>query len=130
MPVSGLSFDESEIFYNEIPLAQCSDGEKLMVSLGISMALNPDLRVLRIKDGSLLGPKNMEILKQTVQEKDYQLWIERVMDKEGYNNNGKVGIFIEEGEITEVEGEKPVKVSKTKTSPVPTAVTEVKDDDF
>ena len=102
IPVSGLTFSDDGLDYNNIPLSQCSDGEKLMVSMGISMALNPTLRVLRIKDGSLLGPKNMAILKETVKEEGFQLWIEMVQGRDRYNKEGKVGIFIEEGEA---EGE-------------------------
>ncbi len=105
MPVDGLSFDDEGLLYNNILLAQCSDGEKLMVSMGISMALNPTMRLLRIKDGSLLGPKNTAILRSMVKDKGYQLWIEKVMDKDQYNKTGKIGIFIEEGEA---EGEEIV----------------------
>jgi DNA repair exonuclease SbcCD ATPase subunit len=93
MPVEGLTFDATELFYNGVPLDQASDGEKLMVSLGISMALNPLLRVLRIKDGSLLDEGNRAIIRAMLAEKDYQLWFETV------GTDGKVGILIEEGEI-------------------------------
>lgn len=99
MPVDGLTFDDDGLYYNSIPLAQCSDGAKLMIGTAISMALNPTMRVLRIKDGSLLGPKNMALLTDLVKEKGYQCWIERVMDQDQFNQSGKVGIFIEEGEI-------------------------------
>jgi hypothetical protein len=34
-----------------------------------------------------------------LKDKDYQLWMEGVQSKEEYENTGKVGIFIEEGEI-------------------------------
>lgn len=98
MPISGLSFDDGGLFYNSIPLAQCSDGEKLMISLAISMALNPTLKVLRIKDGSLLDEKNRAIIAQAVKDKDYQLWYESV------GSEGKVGILIEEGEIKSIDG--------------------------
>jgi recombinational DNA repair ATPase RecF len=104
MPVDGLSFDEDGLLYNDIPLSQCSDGEKLMVSMGISMALNPMIRVLRIKDGSLLGPKNMAILRKMVKDNDFQLWIERVESKEQYDASGGIGIFIDEGEMVEEDG--------------------------
>jgi len=98
MPVLGLSFDNNELLYNSIPLDQCSDSEKLMVSLGISMALNPTLRVLRIKDGSLLDAHNREIIRSMIKEKDYQVWFESV------GPDGKVGIYIEEGKIVSVDG--------------------------
>jgi hypothetical protein len=98
MPVEDLSFDDGGLLYRGIPLAQASDGEKLMVSLGISMAINPTLRVLRIKDGSLLDPTNREIINSMIKEKDYQLWFESV------GTDATVGILIEEGEITKVDG--------------------------
>ena len=88
MPIDGLTFDDSGLLYNGIPLKQCSDGRKLMVAMAISMALNPTLRVLRIKDGSLLDKGNLQILKEMVEGKDYQLWIERVADRESYDKNG------------------------------------------
>jgi DNA repair exonuclease SbcCD ATPase subunit len=99
MPVEGLTFDATGLFYNGVPLEQASDGEKLMVSLGISMALNPTMRVLRIKDGSLLDEKNRAIIRSMLKERKnddgegWQLWIESV------GTDGKVGILIEEGEV-------------------------------
>jgi len=101
IPVPGLTFDEDGLLFNDIPLSQCSDGAKLMIGTAISMALNPTMKVLRIKDGSLLGTKNMKILEDLVKEKDFQLWIERVSDKDQFDKSGKVGIFIDEGEIIE-----------------------------
>jgi len=139
MPVSGLSFDEDGLLYNGIPLSQCSDGEKLMVSMGISMALNPTMRVLRIKDGSLLGPANMEILRKMVKDKDYQLWLERVESKEQYDKNGGMGILIEEGIVAEEDGLpvaeiKPIKetepVKKTVEKSLGIDKNNLPDDDF
>jgi len=49
IPVPGLTFDEDGLLYNSIPLSQCSDGAKLMIGTAISMALNPTMRVLRIR---------------------------------------------------------------------------------
>ncbi|MFA7218211.1 MAG: AAA family ATPase [Dehalococcoidales bacterium] len=98
IPVPGLTFDEAGLLYNDIPLSQCSDGEKLMVSMGISMALNPTVRVLLIKDGSLLDSKNRKILDDMCKDKGFQLWMESVASKDEYDASGQVGIFIEEGE--------------------------------
>jgi len=118
MPVAGLGFTDTCLTYNSIPLSQCSDGEKLMVSLNISMALNPKLRVLRIKDGSLLDDDNRQILYNQIKSKDYQLWMESV------SSDKKVGIFIEEGEIVAVNGIKikdtlPIDAKKSKNNDVP-----------
>jgi len=130
IPVPGLTFDEDGLLYHDIPLSQCSDGEKLMVSMGISMALNPTMRVVRIKDGSLLGKRNMAILETMCKDKDFQLWIERVSDRDSYEKGGKVGILIEEGQA-EGDGvvedtpkcdvpkpEPPKKRDKTESKPI------------
>jgi putative cofactor-binding repeat protein len=69
-----------------------------MISLGISMALNPTLRVLRIKDGSLLDEKNRKIIYDRIKDNDFQLWYESV------STDRSVGIYIEDGEITSIDG--------------------------
>lgn len=119
MPVPGLNFESGRITFNGIPLAQCSDGEKLMISLGISMALNPTLRVLRIKDGSLLDEKNRKIIYDRIKDNEFQLWMEAV------SSDKSVGIFIEDGSIVAVNGKEvvnpPPRKSKAKTKVPETA---------
>lgn len=109
MPIPGLTVDDDGILYNDIPLSQCSDGAKLMIGVAISMALNPTVRIILIKDGSLLGPKNMAMLEKVIKDKDFQLLIERVADIDQYNATGKIGIFIEEGQIQYIDGVAPEK---------------------
>lgn len=92
-PIPDLSFDELGITYKGIPFKQCSASESLRVSLAMAMALNPELKVIRIMDGSLLGPKNKAMIKEMISEKDYQVWIEVV------DTTGKVGVYIEDGEV-------------------------------
>ena len=93
MPIEGLTITESNIFYNDIPLSQISDSEGLMVSLAISMALNPTLRVLRIKEGSLLDDANLKTISKVATANDFQIWIEKVAE------HGNGGIFITEGRV-------------------------------
>ncbi len=93
MPIDGLSVGPEGVLYKDIPFAQCSQAEKLRVSTAIAMALNPSLRVIRITDGSLLDSANMAELERLAQENDYQIWIETV------DESGKVGVYIEDGEV-------------------------------
>jgi recombinational DNA repair ATPase RecF len=99
MPVPGLSFDEDGLLYNGIPLKQCSTGESIMVWLPIAMKLNPTLRVLLIKDASLLDSKNMQIIRDILKKEkasgnEYQIFMEKMIEEpDGF------GIFIEEGEV-------------------------------
>jgi len=95
MPVNGLSFDKDGLILNGIPLTQISSAEQLKVSVAMGMAVNPKLRVLRITDGSLLDSDNMAVIESLAKDGDFQVWIEKVDD------TGKVGIYIEDGNIKE-----------------------------
>jgi DNA repair exonuclease SbcCD ATPase subunit len=96
MPIEGLSFGDGEVVFNSLPFGQASSAEQLRISVAVAMAANPKLRVLRITDGSLLDEKSMELLASMATADDYQIWIERV------DTSGKVGVVMEEGEVTAV----------------------------
>jgi DNA repair exonuclease SbcCD ATPase subunit len=96
MPVPGLSFGEGEILFNGLPLDQASDAEQLRISVAIAMASNPELRVMRIKDGSLLDDDSLALVSSMAEEHDWQIWIEAV------DKTGKVGIFMEDGMVKTV----------------------------
>lgn len=97
MPVKGLSVDESGVTFNGIPIAQIAMSEKIKVGLAVSMALNPTLKVLLIRDGSLLDADNIKLIEKMVKGKGFQAFIEKV-DEHG---DGKVGFVIEEGRLKE-----------------------------
>ena len=95
-PIDGLGFDEMGVTYQELPFKQASSAEQLRVSMAMAMSLNPKIRVIRITDGSLLDSQNMMIVEELAKKNDYQIWVERV------DETGKVGIYIEDGEVKEV----------------------------
>jgi len=95
MPIDGLSFDDEGVLFNAIPFSQLSSAEQLKVSISMAMSMNPKLRLIRIMDGSLLDSENMEIIKSMANDNDFQIWIEKV------DESGKIGIYIEDGEIKE-----------------------------
>ena len=92
-PVDGLGFDEQGVTYNGVPLAQASSAEQIRVSLAMGMALNPKLKVLMIKDGSLLDADSMAAIREQVAEHGHQLWLERVGDAD------KGAVVIEDGAV-------------------------------
>ncbi|MFT0849062.1 AAA family ATPase [Actinomycetaceae bacterium L2_0104] len=92
-PVEGLGFDDAGVTYNGVPFSQASSAEQIRVSVAMAMAMNPRLRVLRIKDGSLLDDDAMTALREQVAENDFQLWIERVGDAD------EGAIIISDGEV-------------------------------
>lgn len=93
LPVEGIGFGEGIITLNGVPFDQASDAEQLRASIAIAMALNPKLRVIRVRDGSLLDSKSMKLLSDMADAQDYQIWLERV------DGSGKVGFVIEDGKV-------------------------------
>ncbi len=92
-PVPGLGFDAHGVTYNERPFSQASSAEQIRVSVGMGMAMNPDLRVMFIRDGSLLDDEAMVALREQIEEHDFQLWIERV------GNADETAVIIEDGQV-------------------------------
>lgn len=92
LPIDGLSFDSSGISINGIPFEQCSSAEQLRTSVAVGLALNPKLKVLLIREGSLLDEDNLKLVAEMAEAAGAQVWAEKV-GKEG------VGIIIEDGEI-------------------------------
>lgn len=92
-PVDGLGFDEDGVTYQGVPFKQASSAEQLRVSLAMAIALKPELRVIRIADGSLLDASNLKLIEQMAVDNDYQVWIEMVSD------TGEFGVVIEDGEV-------------------------------
>ena len=95
MPVPGLTLGDGTVTLDGIPFDQASDAEQLRTSCAIAMRGNPKLRVLRIRDGSLMDEDSLALLQEMAISEDFQLWVERV------DTSGKVGIVIEDGKVKE-----------------------------
>lgn len=93
MPIDGLTFGDGEVLYQDLPLDQASQAERIRVSMAVAMALNPKLRVLTIKDGSLIDADGMKVIQKMIADGDYQLWLERV------GTDGNIGVIIEDGAV-------------------------------
>lgn len=97
LPVSGLEFGDGELLLNGVPLEQLSAAEQLKLSMYIAMAENPKLRVILLKDASLLDPQSTEYVRRRAEQEGYHVWEERV------SAEGAVGFVIEDGELKETE---------------------------
>jgi hypothetical protein len=93
MPVAGIGFGDGEVLFNDLPLDQASQAEKIRVSVALAMAANPTLKVLCVRDGSLLDQDSWRLLAELVESADYQCWVECT------DNDGKTGIIIEDGAV-------------------------------
>ena len=74
------------------------------MSAAIAMAADPKIRVMLVRDGSLLDQRSMGILAEMIAENDYQLWIELLED------GGKTGIILEDGAIAGAAAPEPGKL--------------------
>jgi hypothetical protein len=93
MPVDGITFADGAVLLNGVPFDQASDAEQLRASVAIAMAGEPRLRVLRIREGSLLDEDGLRLVAQMAEAKDWQVWVERV------SSDGKGGFVIEDGHV-------------------------------
>lgn len=92
-PLPSLSFDDGHVLLDGVPFSQASDGEKLRVSVAVGMALNPSLRVIFIRDGSLLDKDGLKTVAELAEKNDYQVWLEDA------RSTDPTALVIEDGEI-------------------------------
>ena len=119
-PIPGLAFGNEEVIFEGIPFSQVSNADQIRASVAIGMADNPELRVMRIKDGSLLDDASMSIISKMCMDQDFQLYVEIV------DTSGDVGVYLEEGEVKAVNdepepqhgGDEKPKAKKTKKEKV------------
>lgn len=93
MPVPGIGFGDGFVTLNGVPFEQGSDAEQLRASVAIAMAANPKLRVIRVRDGSLLDADGMKLLAEMADKHDCQVWVESV------DSSASVGFVIEDGHL-------------------------------
>lgn len=78
MPIEGVSFGDGIVLLNGHPFSQASDAERLRASIAIAMAMNPKLKVIRIREGSRLDSDAMKLVAALAEDRGYQVWCEVV----------------------------------------------------
>jgi DNA repair exonuclease SbcCD ATPase subunit len=99
LPVPGLGFGDNVVTLDGLPLDQASDAQQLLTSTAIAAAFNPTLRVLRIRDGSLLDREHMAWLAEFAEKSDLQIWIESV------ESDAPAAIWMEDGHVKQQAAE-------------------------
>lgn len=94
-PLPLLTITDDAVLYQGLPLQQASSARQIQISASIGMALNPKLRVMIIREGSLLDDKSLAALQELANANDFQLWIERV------GKGKEISVVIEDGEVAE-----------------------------
>lgn len=93
-PVEGLGFSDEGVTFNGLPFEQASQAQSIDVSVAMGFAANPTLRVMLIRDASLLDDNSLARIAKLAAEKDGQVWLERV-------GEGDCSVVIRDGAIAE-----------------------------
>lgn len=94
-PIKGLALDDDGVAFEGIPFTQCSAAQRIRVSVAIGLAMNPKLRVLLIREGSLLDSKNLKMVADMAAKADAQIWVERV------SKGRECQVIIQDGEVSQ-----------------------------
>lgn len=77
-PVDGLGLADGSVTLDGLPFNQASSAARLKVSVAMGLAANPELRILFVRNGSLLDSTHLALLDEMAAERDGQVWIEVV----------------------------------------------------
>ena len=84
LPFKNITFDDDAgVLVDGIPFNQRSTAEQLRMSARIGMEMDPELRVICIRDGSFLDEDSYAIVKELADRHDYQILVETVGEKAG-----------------------------------------------
>lgn len=90
LPVSGLVLGPDGLYLNGNAFEDLATSDRLRVSFNIAMALNPRIRVVFIRDGSLLDPDSLAEIYRMAEANGFQVWVEVTTADE------KIGFIIKE----------------------------------
>jgi predicted ATP-dependent endonuclease of OLD family len=92
-PIEGLGMGDDQVLLHGVPFSQASSAERTCASVAMGIAMNPKLRVLLIRDGSLLDQKHLELVAKLAADAGTQVWMERV------GEGKECQVIIEDGEV-------------------------------
>lgn len=78
LPVEGLSLGDGVVTYQDLPFSQAAAAVKMRISVAVAMALNPNLKVVLVRDGSLLDKRSLRALAEMAQEHGFDVLLETV----------------------------------------------------
>jgi predicted ATP-dependent endonuclease of OLD family len=84
IPIKGLTFEEDCLMYNGLPFddTALSTSELIQVGIELAIAQNPNVKILKIARGESIGKKRMAEIRKLAEGAGFQLFVERVNDKE------------------------------------------------
>jgi hypothetical protein len=90
---AGVGFSEGSVTFAGRPLAQAAMSEKLDVAMRVAMQEDPALRIVQVRDASLLDDANREQVIEAAEAAGFQVFLEMV------GTEGPATIVMEDGEV-------------------------------
>lgn len=78
LPIPGLKWGTDGVWLDDIPFEQLASSKKLRLSATIGMSVDAKLKIMFVRDGSLLDESSFRELTDLARRECYQLWIETV----------------------------------------------------
>lgn len=97
IPVDGIGFGDDTVTLDGVPFSQASTAQQLRTAVSLTVAKNPRLRVILIREGSMLDSKAFKMLAEMAAENNLQIWMEVV------ESSRPGALIIEDGEIKRTE---------------------------
>jgi DNA repair exonuclease SbcCD ATPase subunit len=94
-PVEGVSFSSEGILVNGIPFDQASSAEQLRIAVAMGLSSNPTLKIILVRDSSLLDENSLKAMAEMAEQYGAQVWMERV------GEGKEVSVVIKDGRIAE-----------------------------
>jgi DNA repair exonuclease SbcCD ATPase subunit len=92
-PIEGLALEDGRVMFEGLPFEQASQARQLEVAAAIGLAANPKIRLLIVRDGSLLDNKHLARLARIAQNANARVLLERVGEGE------ECSVIIEDGSV-------------------------------
>jgi len=94
-PVEGMYVEGDGIYVNDVPLSEVNTADRIRIAMHVAMNQNPRLKIVIIRNGSMLDTKSLQIVEEMATAKGYQVLIEKVGSHSGES------IHINEGVISQ-----------------------------
>lgn len=94
-PVEGMYVEGDGIYVNDVPLSEVNTADRIRIAMHVAMNQNPKLKIVIIRNGSMLDEKSLKIVEEMATAKGYQVLIEKVGSHSGES------IHITEGVISQ-----------------------------
>jgi recombinational DNA repair ATPase RecF len=77
-PIEGLSFDDSGILLNGLPLNQGSQAQQIKAVVAMGLAFKPKIPVILVKDASILDQDSLKEMAEMAAKAEGQVWLETI----------------------------------------------------